>query len=105
METKLELISVGIKANLKGFNYIIEMINIYKENRGTNMMKAYELVANKYSDSPSRVERAIRHAIETAYYDYESLKKIFKQKPTTKEFVFTYIELNGNFGGKTNETK
>ena len=61
------------------------------------MTKAlYPMVAKRYNTTPSRVERAIRHAIEVAWDrgDIEILQKYFgytvsnaKGKPTNSEFV------------------
>jgi len=56
----------------------------------------YPAVANRFGTTPSRVERAIRHAIEVAWDrgDIETLQKYFgytvsniKGKPTNSEFV------------------
>ena len=56
----------------------------------------YPEVARKYATTPSRVERAIRHAIEVAWDrgDLETLQKFFgytvsniKGKPTNSEFI------------------
>ena len=56
----------------------------------------YPEVARRYSTTPSRVERAIRHAIEVAWDrgDLETLQKFFgytvsntKGKPTNSEFI------------------
>ena len=56
----------------------------------------YPAVAKKYGTTPSRVERAIRHAIEVAWDrgDLETLQKFFgytvsniKGKPTNSEFI------------------
>ena len=56
----------------------------------------YPAVARKFSTTPSRVERAIRHAIEVAWDrgDLETLQKFFgytvsniKGKPTNSEFI------------------
>ena len=56
----------------------------------------YPAVAKKFNTTPSRVERAIRHAIEVAWDrgDIETLQKFFgytvsniKGKPTNSEFI------------------
>ena len=59
-------------------------------------LRLYPAVARKFSTTPSRVERAIRHAIEVAWDrgDIETLQKFFgytvsniKGKPTNSEFI------------------
>lgn len=56
----------------------------------------YPEIAEKFSTTPSRVERAIRHAIEVAWNrgSYESISEMFgytvhhlKSKPTNSEFI------------------
>lgn len=66
--TKIEdtLLEMGVPAGIKGFNYIVEAIQIFEE-RGTNIgitKELYPAVAEKNNTTPSRVERAIRHAFE-----------------------------------------
>lgn len=62
------LLAIGVPAGIKGFNYIADAIEIFDE-RGTNIRitkELYPAIAKKNSTTPSRVERAIRHAFEVA---------------------------------------
>ena len=90
---------VGVPAHIKGYQYVREAIMITVEdmdviNSVTKVL--YPEVAQKYHTTPSRVERAIRHAIEVAWDrgDLETLQKFFgytvsnaKGKPTNSEFI------------------
>ena len=89
---------IGIPAHIKGYQYIREaIIEVVADMDLINAVtKAlYPQVAKKYGTTPSRVERAIRHAIEVAWDrgDIEVLQKYFgytvsgvKGKPTNSEF-------------------
>lgn len=60
------LLVIGVPAGTKGFNYIVDAIQIFDE-RGTNIQITKELypeIAKKNCTTPSRAERAIRHAFE-----------------------------------------
>jgi Sporulation initiation factor Spo0A C terminal. len=60
------LLSMGIPAGILGFNYIVDAMQIFDE-RGTNIgitKELYPAIAKKNSTTPSRAERAIRHAFE-----------------------------------------
>lgn len=60
------LLSMGIPAGIKGFTYIADAIQIFDE-RGTAISitrELYPAIAKKNNTTPSRVERAIRHAFE-----------------------------------------
>lgn len=60
------LLAMGVPAGIKGFNYIADAVGIFDE-RGTNISitkELYPAVAEKNNTTPSRVERAIRHALE-----------------------------------------
>ena len=90
---------IGIPAHIKGYQYIREaiMLTVKDMDLINAVTKAlYPMVAKRYSTTPSRVERAIRHAIEVAWDrgDIEVLQKYFgytvsniKGKPTNSEFV------------------
>ena len=90
---------VGVPAHIKGYQYVREAIMITVENLDVinSVTKVlYPEVAQKYHTTPSRVERAIRHAIEVAWDrgDLETLQKFFgytvsntKGKPTNSEFI------------------
>ena len=90
---------IGIPAHIKGYQYLREAILLTIEdmdiiNAVTKVL--YPTVAKKFNTTPSRVERAIRHAIEVAWDrgDIETLQKFFgytvsniKGKPTNSEFI------------------
>ena len=90
---------IGVPAHIKGYQYLREAIiitiqNMEVINAVTKVL--YPAVAKKYNTTPSRVERAIRHAIEVAWDrgDIETLQKFFgytvsniKGKPTNSEFI------------------
>lgn len=90
---------VGVPAHIKGYQYLREAIMITV--RDMDVINAvtkilYPEVAKRYATTPSRVERAIRHAIEVAWDrgDLETLQKYFgytvsnaKGKPTNSEFI------------------
>lgn len=90
---------VGVPAHIKGYQYLREAImmvvnNIDIINQITKQL--YPDIANKYNTTPSRVERAIRHAIEVAWGrgQTETVENIFgytisaaKGKPTNSEFI------------------
>ena len=90
---------VGVPAHIKGYQYVREAIMITVENMdGINSVTKvlYPEVAKRYHTTPSRVERAIRHAIEVAWDrgDLETLQRFFgytvsnaKGKPTNSEFI------------------
>ena len=90
---------VGVPAHIKGYQYLREAImmvvnNIDIINQITKQL--YPDIAAKYHTTPSRVERAIRHAIEVAWTrnQTETVDNIFgytisaaKGKPTNSEFI------------------
>jgi len=90
---------IGVPAHIKGYQYVREAIMLVIEN--TEMINSvtkllYPTVARKYSTTSSRVERAIRHAIEVAWDrgDLDTLQRFFgytvsniKGKPTNSEFI------------------
>ena len=91
--------SVGVPANIKGYQYLRDAIIMsIKDTELINAVtkQLYPRVANRHNTSPSRVERAIRHAIEVACIrgNEEELYKLFgytvsnnKGKPTNSEFI------------------
>ncbi len=90
---------VGVPAHIKGYQYLREAImmvinDIDVINQITKSL--YPKIAYKYNTTPSRVERAIRHAIEVAWGrgDQKTVENIFgytisasKGKPTNSEFI------------------
>ncbi|MNI78924.1 Stage 0 sporulation protein A [compost metagenome] len=90
---------VGVPAHIKGYQYIREAILAAVNNEdiiNAVTKTLYPNLASKFSTTPSRVERAIRHAIEVAWNrgQMEMHDKIFgytvnsnKGKPTNSEFI------------------
>ncbi|MBQ7124833.1 MAG: sporulation transcription factor Spo0A [Clostridia bacterium] len=90
---------IGVPAHIKGYQYLRTAIMLTIEdndiiNSVTKIL--YPSVAKKYSTTSSRVERAIRHAIEVAWDrgDVETLNSYFgytiqnnRGKPTNSEFI------------------
>ena len=90
---------IGVPAHIKGYQYLREAIIMTVEDM--DVMNAvtkvlYPEVAQKFNTTASRVERAIRHAIEVAWDrgDLDTLQKYFgftvsnsKGKPTNSEFI------------------
>ena len=90
---------IGVPAHIKGYQYLREAIMIAVDdmdviNAVTKVL--YPEVAKRFGTTPSRVERASRHAIEVAWDrgDLETLQKYFgytvsnaKGKPTNSEFI------------------
>ena len=63
------LLSIGVPAGVKGFNYIYDAMVIFDEDayyRGGKICALYEEIAKRRETTASRVERAIRHAFEAA---------------------------------------
>lgn len=90
---------IGVPAHIKGYQYLREAIILAV--RDMDVINAvtkvlYPQVAETFSTTPSRVERAIRHAIEVAWDrgDLDTLQRFFgytvsnsKGKPTNSEFI------------------
>lgn len=90
---------VGVPAHIKGYQYLREaIIMVVKDIDVINQItkSLYPQIAFKFNTTPSRVERAIRHAIEVAWGrgDQKTVENIFgytisaaKGKPTNSEFI------------------
>lgn len=90
---------IGIPAHIKGYFYLREAIAMVVNNvelLGAVTKVLYPTIAKKYNTTPSRVERAIRHAIEVAWNRgcVETINNLFgytvpkdKGKPTNSEFI------------------
>jgi len=90
---------IGVPAHIKGYQYLRDAIVMSV--RDPQMISAitkilYPTIAKNFQTTPSRVERAIRHAIEVAWSrgKVENLEKLFgytintgKGKPTNSEFI------------------
>lgn len=90
---------IGVPAHIKGYQYLREAIMMSVQDvemLGSITKVLYPTIAKKYQTTPSRVERAIRHAIEVAWSRgrMETLDALFgytintgKGKPTNSEFI------------------
>ena len=90
---------IGVPAHIKGYQYLRESILLCVEDREVinSVTKVlYPTVAKRYNTTSSRVERAIRHAIEVAWDrgDVDTLNSYFgytihnsRGKPTNSEFI------------------
>lgn len=90
---------IGVPAHIKGYQYLREAImmsvtDVEMLNSITKIL--YPSIAKKFQTTPSRVERAIRHAIEVAWSrgKMDTIDELFgytihngKGKPTNSEFV------------------
>ncbi len=96
---------IGVAPSLKGYDYLRIAIILTMENKEQylhNVTKAlYPDIAKRKKTTSSRVERAIRHAIETAWSkgNIEKINKIFsytisphKGKPTNSEFIAAIVD-------------
>jgi len=92
-------ITVGIPAHIKGYQFLREAIKLAIDNPdiiNSITKRLYPSVADKFDTSPSKVERAIRHAIEVAWNrgKIENINTLFgvrvyshNEKPTNGEFI------------------
>lgn len=90
---------IGVPAHIKGYQYLREaiMMSVNDIEMLSSITKVlYPTIAEKFDTTPSRVERAIRHAIEVAWNRgrMETLNALFgytistgKGKPTNSEFI------------------
>ncbi|MST99907.1 sporulation transcription factor Spo0A [Tissierella pigra] len=101
LEAKITKIihEIGIPAHIKGYLYLREAIFMVIEDMdflGAITKELYPNIAIKFNTTPSRVERAIRHAIEVAWTrgKIDTINRLFgytvsnnKGKPTNSEFI------------------
>ncbi len=90
---------IGVPAHIKGYQYLREaiMMSVEDSTMISSITKIlYPTIAKRFQTTPSRVERAIRHAIEVAWSrgKMETLDSLFgytidnsKGKPTNSEFI------------------
>lgn len=96
--------TLGMPSHIKGYSYIRDGISLlYKKPSilGAITKELYPEIANKYGTTSSRVERAIRHAIEVSWSrgDIDAMDNIFgnsvdfdRAKPTNSEFIATLAD-------------
>lgn len=95
---------LGMPSHIKGYQYIRDAISLVYDNPeivGGITKELYPTLAGKYDTTVSRVERAIRHAIEVSWNrgDWDLMEEIFghsvdvdKAKPTNSEFIVTVAD-------------
>ena len=99
IEASAFLREMGVPANIRGYEYMSEAINMVVADRSAihSLTKTlYPAIAERFQTTPSRVERAMRHSVEVAWSrgDLEAIHKRFgytisanKGRPTVGEFV------------------
>ncbi len=95
---------LGMPSHIKGYQYIREAILMVYDNPeivGGITKELYPELATKFDTTVSRVERAIRHAIEVSWNrgDWDLMEDVFghsvdidKAKPTNSEFIVTVAD-------------
>ena len=95
---------LGVPSHIKGYQYIREGITVLFERPeviGGITKELYPDIAEKFDTTVSRVERAIRHAIEVSWNrgNWQLMEEIFghsvdidKAKPTNSEFIVTVAD-------------
>ncbi len=95
---------LGIPSHIKGYQYIRDGVGLVFENPdiiGGITKELYPELANKFDTTVSRVERAIRHAIEISWNrgNWDLMEEIFgnsvdidRAKPTNSEFIVTVAD-------------
>jgi len=95
---------LGVPSHIKGYQYIREGVTLIYQNPemvGGITKELYPEIAKKFSTTVSRVERAIRHAIEVSWNrgNWQLMEDIFghsvdidKAKPTNSEFIVTIAD-------------
>lgn len=93
---------IGVPAHLKGYECLRACIAyVIEHGRCPITNELYPVVAKKLNTTPSKLERAIRHAVEVSFdrADIDELYKYFgysinqmKGKPTNSEFIITVAE-------------
>ena len=96
--------SLGVPSHIKGYEYIREGIGLMYHDPsmlGAITKEMYPKIASIYDTTSSRVERAIRHAIETSWNrgDYDLMEELFghsvdfdRARPTNSEFIATLAD-------------
>ena len=95
---------LGMPSHIKGYQYIREAISMVYDNPeivGGITKELYPELAIRFDTTVSRVERAIRHAIEVSWNrgDWDLMEEVFghsidydKAKPTNSEFIVTLAD-------------
>lgn len=96
----------GIPPHILGYDYLGEAIELVLEDRNQLRLitkSLYPSIAKKFKTAPSRVERAIRHAIETSFINLgaDEIEELFGNtfsaytgRPTNSHFIAAMVELH-----------
>lgn len=101
VQTEIErlLLELGVPCRIKGYDYLLAAIGVAVENPQSAqavIKELYHPVAKSFQSTPARVERGIRHAIETGWDRCDSAVTTayfgntvspLKGKPTNSEFI------------------
>ena len=103
-EVSVLLHDLGIPTHVRGYQYIREGVMLLYASDGVSSLvtkEIYPKIANKYQTTSSRVERAIRHAIEISWSrgDIKLMENLFgnsidfdRSRPTNSEFLSTLAD-------------
>ncbi len=103
-EVSVLLHDLGIPTHVRGYQYIREGVMLLYASDGISSLvtkEIYPRIANKYQTTSSRVERAIRHAIEISWSrgDIKLMEDLFgnsidfdRSRPTNSEFLSTLAD-------------
>lgn len=103
MLSKKYLLKLGFQPNLKGYTFLVKLIELALENVDILPLKycGYPLVANAFNVDVASVEKDIQNAISSAwlrgnvnvlYDEFGETLDENKGKPTNKQFVLTALE-------------
>lgn len=105
---------LGVSPNLCGYHYLAEAISLAIDDpaliHGQVTKVVYPHIAKKFKTTPTRVERAIRHAIEVSGQrgNVELIEKVFsyttdynRGKATNSEFIATVADYLGGIDDDT----
>lgn len=94
VKTKVEdfLLDLGVPPQIKGFALLADAVTMCAEDTdlALGITKLYRTLAEKNGDTPSRIERAMRHAIGRALERSQICNELFRgRKPCNSEFLAT----------------
>jgi two-component system response regulator (stage 0 sporulation protein A) len=105
------LLTLGVPAHVKGYQFLREAVIMAIKDRNTVDLITkfiYPDIARIYGTTPSRVERAIRHAVELAWErgdskilsDCFNISSVLRRRPSNSEFIATladWVNMNGGY--------